>query len=285
MISYHTCPLASEEGKETGGMNVYVLELAKQLSRLGHYVDVFTRCSGPENPPIVQVSERFRLMHILAGPQSSLPKKSLLQYIPEFIENVNLFCRTEQLNYDVMHCHYYMSGIAGLELQKTLGQPGKTLSIVSTFHTLALMKNLVARGELETEDKVRIDAEMEIVKSSAHIIAPSESDASYLEFKSSDSGHVVMAVHDIIIQLFSPTKKIHIFNELWNILKQRFLWQRRLRSSQNMHETESFRDLNNRWVFRSRTARKDINVVSKSRKLFREFKHIDIHPAGLFAFF
>jgi D-inositol-3-phosphate glycosyltransferase len=182
MISYHTCPLASEEGKETGGMNVYVLELAKQLSRLGHYVDVFTRCSGPENPPIVQVSERFRLMHILAGPQSSLPKKSLLQYIPEFIENVNLFCRTEQLNYDVMHCHYYMSGIAGLELQKTLGQPGKTLSIVSTFHTLALMKNLVARGELETEDKVRIDAEMEIVKSSAHIIAPSESDASYLEY-------------------------------------------------------------------------------------------------------
>lgn len=182
MVSYHTCPLASEEGKETGGMNVYVLELAKQLANLGHFVDVFTRSQDTENPPIVQVSDRFRVMHIVAGPQGNVPKKDMIQYIPEFVENVLTFCRTENLQYDVMHCHYYMSGIAGIQLQKTWKNDGKKLPIVSTFHTLALMKNLVARGELEKEDHVRIDAELALVHDSDAIIAPSESDASYLEY-------------------------------------------------------------------------------------------------------
>lgn len=209
MISYHTCPLASEEGKETGGMNVYVLELAKQLAALGHFVDVFTRSQEPENPPIVQVTERFRVMHILAGPQQTIAKKSLIQYIPEFIENVNLFCRTEKLSYDVMHCHYYMSGTAGIELRKTLAKPGKILPLISTFHTLALMKNLVARGELETEDHSRIDTELEIVKESNLIVAPSESDASYLEYLyDADPNKVTVIPPGVDTKVFRPIPKI-----------------------------------------------------------------------------
>lgn len=182
MVSYHTCPLASEEGKETGGMNVYVLELSRKLAALGHTVDVFTRSQDVENPPIVQVMENFRVIHIPAGPQDNIPKKAMIDYIPEFVENVLDFCRVENLKYDVMHCHYYMSGIAGISLQKSWSTQGYTVPIISTFHTLALMKNLVARGELEKEDKVRIDAELEIVKASSAVIAPSESDASYLEY-------------------------------------------------------------------------------------------------------
>lgn len=182
MISYHTCPLASEEGKETGGMNVYVLELGKQLAALGHHVDVFTRSQDTENPPIVQVADGFRVMHIPAGPQDNIPKKAMIHHIPEFVENVIDFCRTEQLTYDVMHCHYYMSGMAGMQLREALCHTIQPLPMASTFHTLALMKNLVARGELEREDKVRIDAELEMVQHSDAIIAPSESDASYLEY-------------------------------------------------------------------------------------------------------
>jgi len=163
-------------------MNVYVLELAKQLARLGHSVDVFTRCQDPTNPAIVEVSKGFRLLHIPAGPQKNLAKKLLVEFIPEFIANVTQFCQTNALSYDIMHCHYYMSGIAGQQLQHRLGHHGKSLPMISTFHTLALMKNLVARGDLEREDHLRIDAELEMVKHSAKIIAPSESDASYLEY-------------------------------------------------------------------------------------------------------
>lgn len=209
MVSYHTCPLASEEGKETGGMNVYVLELAKQLARLGHFVDVFTRSSAPENPPIVQVTEHFRVMHIVAGPQSSVPKKSLVNYIPEFVDNVNLFCHNEHAQYDIMHCHYYMSGIAGIELQKSLAEPGKKIPIISTFHTLALMKNLVARGELETEDHTRINAELELVKVSASIVAPSESDASYLAYLyDADEQRIAVIPPGVDTTLFEPMDKI-----------------------------------------------------------------------------
>ena len=51
-----------------------------------------------------------------------------------------------------------------------------------SFHTLALMKNLVARDELEHEEKERVDAEFQLVRESEKIIAPSESDKSYLEY-------------------------------------------------------------------------------------------------------
>ena len=156
MISFHTCPLASQEGKETGGMNVYVLELAKELARRGIAVDVFTRSQDQDQPHVVHVNERFRVIHTVAGPEAPVPKKQLIQHLPEFVSNVRQFILLENLHYDVMHCHYYLSGLAGLELADL--EPHR-LPVIMTFHTLALMKNLVARDELEKEEKERIDAE------------------------------------------------------------------------------------------------------------------------------
>jgi D-inositol-3-phosphate glycosyltransferase len=208
MISYHTCPLASEEGKETGGMNVYVLELAKQLANLGHQVDIFTRCQDVTNPRIVEIGPGLRLMHIAAGPAGNIPKKDLIQFIPEFVANVAEFCKASSLTYDVMHCHYYMSGIAGKHLQKMLAHPGKKLPIISTFHTLALMKNLVARSEMETEGTVRIDAELEMVRTSDAIVAPSESDASYLKYLyEADIEKVHIIPPGVDVTVFHPIAK------------------------------------------------------------------------------
>src|SRR5579859_1897822 len=112
MISYHTCPLASEEGKETGGMNVYVLALAQELARQGWLVDIFTRCQDADNPPVVQIAPNLRLMHIPAGPSKMIPKKELGQFLPEFIENYGKFVTAEKIQYDILHCHYYLSGLA-----------------------------------------------------------------------------------------------------------------------------------------------------------------------------
>jgi D-inositol-3-phosphate glycosyltransferase len=179
MISFHTCPLASQEGKETGGMNVYVLELAKELARRGIAVDVFTRSQDQDQPHVVHVNERFRVIHTVAGPEAPVPKKQLIQHLPEFVSNVRQFILLENLHYDVMHCHYYLSGLAGLELADL--EPHR-LPVIMTFHTLALMKNLVARDELEKEEKERIDAEMYLVRCSDRVIATSESDRSYLQY-------------------------------------------------------------------------------------------------------
>lgn len=188
-------------------MNVYVLELAKQLAQLGHYVDVFTRSQDTENPPIVQVSDKFRVMHIPAGPQHGVPKKTLLQHIPEFVENVSIFCKTEKIEYDVMHCHYYMSGMAGVDLQKFFAAQGRTVPMFSTFHTLALMKNLVARGD-ELEDNIRIDIELELVKHSDMIIAPSRSDARYLVYLyDADPKRITVIPPGVDTSVFRPISK------------------------------------------------------------------------------
>jgi D-inositol-3-phosphate glycosyltransferase len=179
MISFHTCPLAAQEGKETGGMNVYVLELSLQLARQGIAVDAFTRSQDNQQPYVVQVNPLFRVIHLPAGPETPVPKKELYRHIPEFVRNFQAFVREHDVTYDVLHCHYYLSGLAGLEIQREGDQP---VPLVMSFHTLALMKNLVARDELEREEKSRIDAEFELVARADRIIAPSESDQAYLSY-------------------------------------------------------------------------------------------------------
>ena len=76
LISVHTCPLAALGGKETGGMNVYVREVARHLGRLGLEVDVFTRSQTPGIPPVVPLGPGARVVHIEAGPQRPVLKLS-----------------------------------------------------------------------------------------------------------------------------------------------------------------------------------------------------------------
>lgn len=197
MISYHTCPLASEEGKETGGMNIYVLQTAKELAKQGFLVDIFTRSQDIDQPHIIQISDNLRLMHIKAGPESYiLPnteehKKQFLSYIPEFVENIKAFQNNEGISYDVIDAHYYLSGIAGLELksfskvyneQSRTAQDKKEIPLIITFHTLGLMKNLVARESLSAPEKERVEIEANLVKQADTIISPSESEKKYLQY-------------------------------------------------------------------------------------------------------
>ncbi len=200
MISFHTCPLAQQEGKETGGMNVYVYELSRQLSRQGIAVDVFTRSQDSHQPHVVQVDPLFRVIHVPAGPESPVPKKQLMQYLPEFVANYHKFVAEQGVQYDVMHCHYYLSGLIGIEIQKTTPLP-----LIMTFHTLALMKNLVARDELELEERPRIDAEFELVRVADAIIAPSESDQRYLQYLlEADLDRVVVIPPGVDLENFKP---------------------------------------------------------------------------------
>ncbi|HUD19065.1 MAG TPA: glycosyltransferase [Patescibacteria group bacterium] len=179
MISYHTCPLAALEGKESGGMNVYVTELSRQLARQGHQVDVFTRSQDKDNKPVVEVEKGFRVIHVVAGPEVHIPKKELRQYIPDFVAGVKDFCAKEKTVYDVVHAHYYLSGlIAKLVWDSAILK----IPFIMTFHTLALMKNMVARDETEKEDQERIESEMSLAHDADRIIAPSISDAQYLQY-------------------------------------------------------------------------------------------------------
>jgi len=208
LISYHTCPLASQEGKETGGMNIYVLELARELAKQGVQIDIFTRSQDVDNPFLVHIENGLRLIHLPAGPQKSLPKKELLQYVDDFVKNFFEFVATEKVSYDLLYCHYYMSGLAGQKIQtgmSAIGGHTKKLPMVFTYHTLGLMKNLVARNELEQENKERIDIEISLGQTADKIIAASSNDAEYLHYLYEvPESKVVTIPPGVNVELFQP---------------------------------------------------------------------------------
>lgn len=156
VISYHTCPLSDEEDPEFGGLNTYVLELSKALAKRNIVVDIFTRSVDPKSPTIVNVSENLRVIHLK----------------PDFLESFYAF---GEINYDLISAHYYLSGLIGLEIKNKLKAP-----LIVTFHTLALMKNLVARGEDENGDIKRLETELLLVQKADKIIATSEADFEYI---------------------------------------------------------------------------------------------------------
>ncbi len=104
MLSYHTCPLATLGGKDTGGMNVYVRDLSRELGRRGIGLDVFTR-SQDEHQPHVKEDLGFgnRVIHIPAGVEVPLPKDILYQHVPEFVGGVREFARVNNQVYDLIH--------------------------------------------------------------------------------------------------------------------------------------------------------------------------------------
>ncbi len=206
MISYHTCPLASEEGKETGGMNVYVFELSRNLARLGHKIDVITRSQDKDNEKIVEVEENFRVIHLTAGPEAAMNKKKLVEFIPEFVDSYISFVQENDLQYDLLHAHYYQSGLIGTEIQKRLNNK---IPLVLTFHTLALMKNLVARSASELSSQYRIDAEFKLSKHVDAIITPSTSDKQYLQYLYEVNPKKIFEIPPgVNTELFKPIEKI-----------------------------------------------------------------------------
>ncbi len=159
MLSLHTSPLAPlGKSSDAGGMNVYVRELARELGKRGLLVDIFTRWTDPTTPRILPLGEYVRVIQVKAGPIAKLPKNDLFQHIPEFVRRVQQFAEHEPHNYDVIHSHYWLSGVAGMQLAEAWDIPHLTM-----FHTLAQLKQQ-ARPD-EAESPLRIEYEGCIIAS------------------------------------------------------------------------------------------------------------------------
>lgn len=166
VLSVHTCPLARLGGWETGGMNVYVRELSREMGKRGIKVDVFTRRQDPGVPQVVPLGENARVIHLDAGPPRQIDKYDVLDYLPEFACNLQRFQAAYGIKYDLIHSHYWLSGrVAGL-FQDRWGVP-----VVTMFHTLGEMKNRVASTESEREQQLRSEIERRIMNSADVVIA------------------------------------------------------------------------------------------------------------------
>lgn len=177
MISVHECPLASSEGKERGGINVYVFELSKALSRLGWRIDAFTRVQDGINPRVVEVNDRFRVIHVASGKHAPLTKAGILAALPEFSQNMLDFIRQDGATYDGIHAHYYLSGTVANLINKKISP---RLPTIMTFHTLGLMKQLVARSKNTDDPAERIPIERELIHSLDVFLTSSDMGKEYL---------------------------------------------------------------------------------------------------------
>jgi len=179
MISYHTCPLATLGGKDTGGMNVYVRELTRQLGIMGIHVDVFTRSQDDHVPHVLhELGYGNRVVHVPAGPEHPVPKDELANYIPEFVQGIKAFACEKGITYDIIHSHYWLSGIAAASLSDFWGGT----PIVHMYHTLGEMKNRIARSEAEREGEYRIHGEKQVLRRADRIVVATIAELTQLRF-------------------------------------------------------------------------------------------------------
>jgi D-inositol-3-phosphate glycosyltransferase len=169
VLSVHTCPLAALGGKETGGMNVYVRELGRELGRMGVEVDIFTRSQNPRISRVVQMVGSAHVVHLPAGPETPIPRDQVYEHLEEFVDRVDGWRLAQGLEYDLVHAHYWLSGVAALALRERWGAP-----VLQMFHTLGRLKNGVARAPDERESSLRIAEEAQIVRAADRIVAAND---------------------------------------------------------------------------------------------------------------
>jgi len=204
IVSYHTCPVAPLGGPETGGLNVYVRELSRELSERGHEVDVFTRRAGDvpaAEPALVDGSPHARLIHIDAGPAEYVEKALLPDYLGAFEQGIVAFAEREGITYDIVHSHYWLSGVVGERLKTRWGAPH-----IVMFHTLGEVKNRSRISELEPAP--RINAERAIARGADRVVVASRDEQELLvRLYGADASRIAVVPCGVNLDLFQPVDK------------------------------------------------------------------------------
>lgn len=166
MLSVHTSPLAALGGSKTGGMNVYVRELARELGNQGVLVDIFTRRAAPDTPEVdTSLGKNVRVITVNCGPAAPMNPDTIYPHLQQFTAGVIAFATLQNLRYDFVYSHYWLSGWVAQKLKEVWGTP-----FAQMFHTLGHMKNRIA-GETTSLPDMRITGETKIVQSADRLIA------------------------------------------------------------------------------------------------------------------
>jgi D-inositol-3-phosphate glycosyltransferase len=186
---------------DAGGMNVYIVEVAKRLARLGVEVEIFTRATRSELPPIVEMAAGVSVRHVNAGPFEGLAKEDLPSQLCAFTSGV---LRAEAAHppghYDLIHSHYWLSGQVGWLARERWGVPH-----VHTAHTLAKVKNrLIAAGD-RPEPKARVIGEEQVIAESDRLVANTRFEAQDLvAYYDADPAQTVVVQPGVDLDRFRP---------------------------------------------------------------------------------
>ncbi|HEX6385088.1 MAG TPA: glycosyltransferase, partial [Anaerolineae bacterium] len=205
MLSVHTSPLALLGGKKTGGMNVYVRDFSRALSRQGIQVDVFTRSQDSRQSRIRHDQNGVRVIHVSAGPETAIPIDEIANYLDEFVEGVRHFTQAENACYDLIHSHYWLSGLVAERLRHDQDQD---IPIVHMFHTLGHMKNRVASDESQRASQARLDGENRVIQVADRIVAATPAEVQQLvELYDADANKIAIIPPGVDLEHFRPIDK------------------------------------------------------------------------------
>ena len=198
VLSMHTSPLAPLGGRETGGMNVYILETTKKLTELGVTVDIFLRRDDSTSPEVEFINERARLIRIPAGPLSRVEKEEMSLFASDFAKGIEAWANRNQKHYEVIHSHYWLSALAGIELARNWQTPH-----VAMFHTLGKIKLLHGISSGESPD--RLQKEKEVIARLDKIVVASDHERQLLgEIYSVPPKKVVTIPPGVDLERFIP---------------------------------------------------------------------------------
>jgi D-inositol-3-phosphate glycosyltransferase len=202
VLSVHTSPLEQPGTGEAGGMNVYIVQTALRMARRGVAVEIFTRATSSELPPIVELAPGVLVRHVVAGPFEGLDKSELPAQLCAFTAAV---LRAEAFHepgyYDVVHSHYWLSGQVGWLARERWGVP-----LVHTAHTLAKVKNAALADGDTPEPRSRVIGEQQVVDESDRLVANTDVEASQLvRLYDADPDRVLVVPPGVDLERFTPT--------------------------------------------------------------------------------
>lgn len=210
ILSVHTSPLAPMGGKKTGGMNVYVRELAAELGSRGIHVDIFTRRSSEQEPEVdTSIGDNVRVVYLTAGPISPLQPQDIFSHLSEFTARLMAFSTMQGITYDIIYSHYWLSGWVAQKLKEAWGTP-----FVQMFHTLGQMKKRILTHTAIMPDQ-RIMTETEVMLWADQIVAATPAEHSQLLWLYRAKRRKIRIVPPgVDTKRFSPENGLHLKTHL-----------------------------------------------------------------------
>ncbi len=201
MLSVHTSPLHQPGTGDAGGMNVYIVELAKRLAAIGIEVEIFTRATSAALPPTVELAPGVLVRHVAAGPYEGLAKEDLPAQLCAFAHGVTqAWAGHRPGHYDLVHSHYWLSGHVGRLAADRWGLP-----LVHAMHTMAKVKNATLADGDTPEPAARVLGETEVVRAADRLIANTEKEADeLLGHYAADPGRIAVVHPGVDLGRFRP---------------------------------------------------------------------------------
>jgi D-inositol-3-phosphate glycosyltransferase len=173
MLSIHSSPIGKLGTQDTGGMSVCVRETAKELAGMGHQIDIFTQHTSGSHESVIHLYDNVRLIRLPGGTHKNISKSSLYEVLPKLFNELESFRIKGDIAYDVIHSHYWISGVLGLKLQSSWNA-----NHLITYHTIGAVKNLTCSTENASE--LRMANEKKLANHCDRIIVPTQKDKEYL---------------------------------------------------------------------------------------------------------